>query len=75
MEKVVIETKLKKIPESCAKCSYSYSANSYDVKNSYRLCTAGVYEKPVEKIYIAEKNNYCYVKPTWCPLCMYEVEE
>lgn len=62
---IVIETKLKVIPEKCNKCKYSYLR--YDdrfcavsfINGLNRIC-------PYE--YNESKRNWEYSKPSWCPL-------
>ena len=67
---VVIETKLKKIPVKCNKCSYSYTIGGFGI-DTVRLCSVS-FEKgacrtcPIE--YNADKRNWEYTKPKWCPL-------
>lgn len=66
---IIIETKLKKLPEKCNKCKYSYLAGfSYDAA---RICSV-VYKNgenpacPME--FNKEKRNWEYKRPDWCPL-------
>lgn len=62
---IVIKTKLKKIPESCAKCKYSFFINYH------RVCSATPYKesfRDCERKYVSEKRNYVYMRPKWCPL-------
>lgn len=67
---IVIETKLKKLPEKCNQCKYSRTNSgwSYDAgrfcsvsfKNGmHRLC-------PIE--FVKEKRNWEFQRPDWCPL-------
>jgi hypothetical protein len=69
--KIMIETKLKQLPKSCAKCPMSIKNNDNDT----RICRATSSYKLLEKTFVAEKNNYCYVVPDWCPMAEYDVEE
>ena len=67
---IVIKTKLKKLPEKCNKCKYSYTYGgwSYDTK---RFCSVS-FEKgmcrPCTIEFVKEKRNYEYRRPKWCPL-------
>lgn len=68
---IVIETKLKKLPEKCNKCKYSYldEVNGPFIYN--RFCGV-VFQKGLNPVcpmeFNKEKNNYEYTKPDWCPL-------
>lgn len=70
MEKIVIETNLKKLPESCAKCRFKQKVEFDTV-----VCTANTTWIELTKTYVKEKNNWCYLVPSTCPLAMYDVEE
>ena len=67
---IVLKTKLKKIPDTCTKCRYSFFINYH------RVCSATPHKesfKDCEKKYVLEKRNFVYVRPKWCPLT--EMEE
>lgn len=70
MEKVVIETGMKKLPESCSKCKYKIKGEL-----DTTLCTAHSKYVELKKTYVKEKNNWCYLIPDTCPLALYDVEE
>ena len=63
---IVIKTKLKKLPEKCNKCKYSY------LRYDERFCSVTFIDGglcrccPYE--YNKEKRNWEYTKPEWCPL-------
>lgn len=65
MTKIIIETNLKKIPDSCTKCQYSY------VDYEGRFCGVSYRNKmcrPIPYEFIPDRKNWCYVKPDWCPI-------
>ena len=67
---IVIQTKLKKIPQKCNRCSYSYVVNSKSMYGD-RFCAVSFINGmnricPYE--YNEAKRNCEYGKPDWCPL-------
>jgi len=70
MEKIVIETTLKKLPETCSKCKFKQKVELDTV-----VCIANPNYITLNKTYVKEKKNWCYVIPETCPLAMYDVEE
>ena len=68
---IVIETNLRNMPKSCTKCKYSY------LHERIRFCGVAFnngYNKCCPYVYNAEKRNWEYVKPEWCPLRTLEAE-
>jgi len=71
---IVIETKLKKIPETCTKCKFSETVPIYIEEglwehftgNYTRRCS--ITHKEVPYVYIKERKNWCYTKCKNCPL-------
>ena len=67
---IVIKTKLKKLPEKCNKCKYSYINGRWGY-GTERVCSVS-FEKgmcrpcPIE--FVKEKRNYEYQRPEWCHL-------
>lgn len=61
---IVAKTKMKKIPESCNKCSLSI-VESYSWTESYRFCPITKKECPMVR---SEHKNMKYTRPDWCPL-------
>lgn len=62
---IIIQTKLKVVPEKCNKCKYSYQ------RLEGRFCavsTIGQLNRLCPMEYNKEKRNWEYVKPDWCPL-------
>lgn len=67
---IVIETKLKKLPQKCSQCKYSYVEYSFG-RDSQRYCRVSFNKdmnKPCPYEFNKEKNNWEYTKPDWCPL-------
>ena len=67
---IVIKTKLKKIPEKCNKCNYSYTDGGFGL-DSQRFCSVCMQKGlnracPME--YNKEKRNWEYFRPDWCPI-------
>lgn len=60
---IVAKTKLKKIPEGCAKCTYSSPCVKTSEVRYCRLCNCYI-----TKTFVEEKNNWMYVIPNKCPL-------
>ena len=61
---IVIKTKLKKLPEKCNKCKYSYLSNE-------RFCAISFYKgmnRVCNQVFNKEKHNWEYVRPDWCLL-------
>lgn len=69
MEKIVIETNMKKLPETCSKCRFKKDTDGT------AFCTAPGNNIKLVKTYVKERYNYCFVIPETCPLAAYEVEE
>lgn len=69
MEKIVIETTMKKLPETCSKCKFKAKTEDMDI------CTAITPFVKLEKTYVKERYNWTFVIPETCPLVAYEVEE
>ena len=59
---IIVNTKMKKLPEKCTKCKYGIY-NSYD---NVRICA--LTQRVPYYVFNKEKNNWEYVKPRWCPL-------
>ena len=72
---IVSKTGLKKIPNKCGDCKYHKSGFRGYEKNSINGCCmfCTLCNKDIPYKYIPEKNNWCYIKPDWCPLI--EVKE
>lgn len=66
---IVAKTKMKRIPDTCKKCSVSYVYYDSPI-DSTRCCRITSYECPTET---APSGNTRYVKPDWCPLMEIEV--
>ena len=67
---IVIETKLKKIPEKCNKCKYSYVNGGFGI-DAQRFCGVSFRKDmclPCPKEFDKEKRNWEYQRPDWCPL-------
>ena len=67
---LVIETKLKKLPEKCNKCKYSYTNGGYGY-GTERFCAVSFQKdmcRPCPIEYVPEKRNYKFQRPDWCPL-------
>jgi hypothetical protein len=62
---IVAKTKIKKIPEKCAKCKFSRIEHAWGL-NSHRVC--GILDKLVPYLYNEEKRNWEYTKISDCPL-------
>lgn len=60
---IVAKTKMKRIPDTCKRCSASY-LDEYDCYEG-RVCNLTGYICPVET---TPSGNIRYVKPDWCPL-------
>lgn len=63
---IVIETKFKKFPEKCNKCKYSYIGAKGE-----RFCSVSFNKnmcRPCPIDFVAEKRNWEYQRPEWCPL-------
>lgn len=73
MEKIVVETKMKSMPEKCTDCKFNLNFGESKFNQS-KVCIAQNY-KPIKKVFVKEKNNWTYAKPDWCPLALYDVEE
>ena len=67
---IVIKTKLKKLPEKCNKCKYSYTNGGWGY-GTKRFCSVS-FEKnmcrPCPIKFVKEKRNYEYQRPEWCHL-------
>lgn len=63
---IIVETKLKEIPEKCTKCKLSWLEydSVYGMAEPIRYCA--VTKKPIQ--YARTKNNWAYLRPKWCPL-------
>lgn len=61
---IVAQTKMKRMPDTCKKCSLSYIAEEG------RACGEVGRYCPTEQ---APSGNTRYVKPDWCPLMEIEV--
>lgn len=66
MDKIIIETQLKEMPSTCAKCKYSGFRVIEDNVINLRYCR--IKDKNLEKTYNKKKNNWSYLRPKWCPL-------
>ena len=63
---IVAKTSLKKIPESCTKCKLSFF-HTGRWGSTARRC--GLFpERELPYKFVPERKNWCYIKPTWCPL-------
>lgn len=56
---IVADTKMKRMPDTCKKCSKSYT------HLDCLACSLAGYLCPKEK---APSGNERYIKPDWCPL-------
>lgn len=61
---IVAKTKMKKIPESCNKCSLARIEYSH-WNDTQRYCWITKKDCPMEK---SEHGNWKYTRPDWCPL-------
>lgn len=61
---IVAKTKMKRIPDTCKKCSLSV-VQQYGFGNTDRVCCVNGYVCPLET---KPSGNVGYTKPTWCPL-------
>jgi hypothetical protein len=59
---IIAETKLKRIPDNCAKCKLSYLEGQYSYN---RICSITNKVLEMQKV---ESGNKAYVRPSWCPL-------
>ena len=76
MEKIVIETTMKKLPEKCTNCKFSSTfTTTADNGAPYTVRVCEPCKKKLEKVFVEERNNWTYLIPDWCPLAVYEVEE
>ena len=57
---IVAKTRMKRIPDTCKRCSASYPTGGGD-----KACELTWYICPTET---APSGNTRYVKPDWCPL-------
>ena len=67
---IVIETKLKKLPEKCNKCKYSYTNGGWGY-GTERFCSVSFVKgmcRPCPIDFVKEKRNWEYQRPEWCPL-------
>lgn len=66
---IVAKTKLKRIPEKCTDCKYSFCAKE---SGWWRHCSlvhdSDGFPKEIPKPFVPERKNYVYVRPEWCPL-------
>lgn len=63
---VIIKTGMRKIPDKCKNCKYSFVEHEpYDSLGN-RICLLERKELPYQ--FVKERKNWCYVKPDWCPL-------
>jgi hypothetical protein len=70
---IIIQTKLKKIPEKCTKCKFSqvkYDTVDYWQMTNYRVC--GITGTKVPYVFNKEKRNWEYTKASGCPLKLVE---
>lgn len=58
---IIVKTNLKKIPENCSKCKFSY----VDSWSRDRICS--IASKTLEMIKV-KSGNKAYVRPDTCPL-------
>lgn len=72
---IVAKTRLKKIPEKCAKCKFCFEPGGYGTKfnksmtaDSYKLKSCFLTGVNVPYIYNEEKRNWEYTKCKYCPL-------
>ena len=70
---IIIETKLKVLPQKCSKCKFSYYRYEYDNRFCAVAFTNG-FNRACPYEYNKEKNNWEYRKPSWCPLRQLEAE-
>lgn len=61
---IVAKTKMRKIPETCTKCSIAIVVHG-GWNDSYRVCGATGKDCPWKAL---PSGNYGYAKPDWCPL-------
>ena len=59
---IIIKTGMKKIPDKCKNCKYSFLTD-YE---SIRYCA--ITGKSIPYLFVPEKKNWKYIKPNWCPL-------
>lgn len=63
---IVAKMNMKRMPETCKKCSATYS------EDGQRVCSLTNYICPTEK---APSGNERYIMPNWCPLLDIELTE
>lgn len=73
MQKILVETNLKTLPDTCSKCKFKM--NLKENAQQTAVCTAHTKWVELSKTYVKEKNNWCYVIPNTCPLAIYDVED
>lgn len=61
---ICAKTKMKKLPESCNKCTLSNLNGNY-YSDLERFCSITKRACPMER---SENNNLKYIRPKWCPL-------
>ena len=69
---IIVKTNLKKIPDKCSRCTYGVSKHNIG-RGDYKCCV--LVNREIVKQFVAEKHNWVYVRPDWCPLLKFEVEE
>ena len=68
---IILKTKLK-IPSSCTKCPFSIT--DYGGRHCFVARENGC-PKEIPYEFVAEKKNWRYTKPQWCPLIDVKDEE
>lgn len=67
--KIIVDTKMRRIPQKCTECKYSYSIHGFkrcSLKQSvdYHSST----HRNIPLVFVPSLNNYSYIRPKWCPL-------
>ena len=63
---IIVKTRMRKIPDKCKNCKYSFVEHEpYDSLGT-RICL--LERKELEYQFVKESKNWCYIKPDWCPL-------
>ena len=69
--KVICETNMKELPQTCGKCRFSeveHKINGYgDADETSRTCYLKN-KKEIPLVYNKKKNKSSYDRPKWCPL-------
>lgn len=59
---IVVKTNLKKIPDTCNKCKFSFVNKYFDIRRCYLLNN-----KPCQKVKL-DSGNLAYIRLPECPL-------